>query len=292
MKKTIRQMIFIIIATMGFSFSLILIQGCFNDIVIPNGDSDFSANLTTNKKYYKIGENVELTIVLQNITKSSKDLLFNDGQVYDVIVKNASDDKEIWRWSNDKVFTYATWSMVLDPWERKTYNITWDQKDNDLKQVAAGAYKVEVLISSEPEIFAVSKKIVIEDSEAEVVFDTIDKGTQSGYNKRASVLIKDQQKWEEIWNLHTSNLDQVPRIPEIDFKTEMAIAVFRGEFPSSGYSTEVASVVNKNGRLLVIVNETDDINGMVLDVITYPFHIIKLKRSDSSVEFEYRRIIK
>ncbi len=272
-------------------FSIVMIQGCFDDFVIPIGKDDFLANLTTNKKYYKIGEPVELTLVLQNITSKSQDLSFNSGQSYDFIVKELPSEKEIWRWSNDKVFTLAIWTMILDPWERKTYTFEWDQKDNESKQLVPGTYKIEAIITSNPQIFAASKKIVIEDSKSETEFETIDKGTQSGYQKRASIIIKDKDRWEEIWNLHSSNLDQIPHIPEIDFSKDMVIAIFRGEFPSSGFSTEVSSINEKDGRLEVVVTETDDIKGMVLDVITYPFHIIKIQKTDLPIEFEYRRVI-
>jgi hypothetical protein len=282
----------VLVVMLSFSILLILIQGCFKDIIIPLGNDDFAASLTTDKKYYKVGEQVELTLVLQNITGRTNDLMFNDGQTYDFIVKKVSDEKEVWRWSEGKSFTEAIWTMVLDSWERKTSTLTWDQKDNESKQVEPGIYKIEALISSEPEIFAIPMKIVIENPEAEIKFDTIDKGTQSGYNRRASIVIKDQNKWEEIWNLHTSNLDQIPRIPKVDFNTEMVIAIFRGEFTSSGFDTEVTRVIEKNGKIEVIVTETDNLNGMALDVMTYPFHIIKIKRSDLIVEFDYRRVIK
>jgi len=270
----------------------LLMQGCFNDFITPKDDDDFAASLVTNKKYYKAGEQVSLTLFLQNTTGESKDLIFNNGQIYDFVVKKLSSEEVVWRWSNGRAFTEAIWTMILEPWERKTYNAIWDQRDNESGQVSPGTYRIEALISSEPEIFAVSRKIVIEDNESDIDFQTIDNGTQSGYQRRASIVIRNQERWEEIWNLHTSNLDQIPRIPKFDFSKEMVIAIFRGEFPSSGYYTEVSGIIRQNNGIKVVITETDDIGGMVLDVITYPFHIVKLDKSDLPIEFEYRRVIK
>jgi len=269
-----------------------LLYGCFNDIITSDRDDDLVATIVSNKKYYKVGEQVELSLILRNRAKKTMELMFNDGQTYDFVVKAVPDEKEVWRWSEGMFFTQAIWTMILDPWERKTYLYNWDQKDNESKQIAPGNYKIEAVISSEPEIFANPINIIIEEPKASISFDTIDKGTQSGYHERSSFIIKDQARWEEIWNLHTSNLDQVPRIPKVDFDTDMVIAVFRGEFPSSGFDTKVTGITEKGGKIEVTVTETDNIGGMVLDVITYPFHIIKTKKSALPVEFNYREVIK
>jgi len=269
---------------------ILLIQGCFRDFIGPTMN-DVIATLSANKRTYSVGEEIEMTLVLQNRSDESVNLGFNDGQTYDFIVKKLPEDKEVWRWSEGKFFTEALWFMKLDPYERKTYVFKWDQKDSESRQVESGTYKLEALISSEPEVFANSVRINIEDVKQSPEFETIDKGTQSGYHKRASLVIKDQAEWEKVWNLHTSNLDQIPHVPEVDFKTDMVIAIFRGEFPSSGFYTEISNITESKDKIEVTVTETNDLKGMLLDVMTYPYHIVKLRRSDLPVEFTYKTVI-
>ncbi|MEK7398156.1 MAG: protease complex subunit PrcB family protein, partial [Candidatus Poribacteria bacterium] len=165
-------------------------------------------------------------------------------------------------------------------------------KDRDSKSVEPGTYKIEALISSNPEVFANSYRIRIEGNKQELKSETIGIGTQSGYHKRSALVIKDNAEWEKIWNLHTSNLDQIPRIPAVDFKTEIVIAIFRGEFRTSGYATEITNITEFSDKIVVTVTETDENGGFVLDVLTYPFHIVKLKRSELPVEFVYKKVIR
>ncbi|MDQ1329264.1 MAG: Protease complex subunit PrcB family protein [Candidatus Poribacteria bacterium] len=272
-----------------FPFVLLLLQGCIKDVVGPIMN-DVLAILSTDKKIYKVGEEIEMTIVLHNRTDEPVNLTFNSGKNYDFIVKKLPENKEVWRWSEGKFFTEALMSMMLDPGERKTFVFKWNQKDNDSKKIESGTYKVEALIASNPEIFANSVKIKIEDVKLDSEFETITKGTQSGYNKRDSLVIKDQAEWEKIWNLHTSNLDQIPRVPKVDFNTDMVIAIFRGEFRTSGYLTEITQINESNDKIEVTVTETDEVKGMVLDVLTYPYHIIKVKKSDLPVNFIYNKV--
>jgi hypothetical protein len=282
----IKMIVPIMTITLAIFISL-FIQGCFQDIIGPMVNDVF-ATLVTNKKVYGVGEEIEMTIVLQNKSDESLDLTFTSGQTYDFVIKKMPEDKEIWRWSEGMFFTEAIWTMVLDSTERKTFVVKWDQKDIDSKSVEPGTYKIEAFFTSNPEVFANSYRIRIEGNKQELKSETIGIGTQSGYHERSASVIKDNVEWEKIWNLHTSNLDQIPRIPAVDFKTEMVIAIFRGEFTTSGYATEITKITELSDKIVVTVTETDEKGGFMLDVLTYPFHIVKLKRSELPVEFVYK----
>ena len=80
----------------------------------------------------------------------------------------------------------------------------------------------------------------------------------------------------------------MPLPPDVDFSSLMVIAVFRGEFPTGGYSTEIMEVTGSSGKITVTVDETDPGGGMALQVLTQPYHIIKLGKSHLPVEFVYR----
>ena len=91
--------------------------------------------------------------------------MFNSGQTYDFIVKKVSDETEVWKWSDGRFFSFAFSEMVFDPLEIKTFKVIWDQIDSESKRAEPGTYKIEALISSEPEIFAIPMEIVTEEFE-------------------------------------------------------------------------------------------------------------------------------
>jgi len=267
-------------------------QSCF-EVPIEPGIEGVMVTFSTDKMTYEVGEAIRMTLTVQNSGDESATLTFNDGQTYDFIVREMPMGNEVWRWSHDKAFTEAIWSMTLMPGDKKSYSEVWNQKNNASLQVKPGIYQIEANLSCEPEMFADPLEIrIAEKSDVEQEFETIDKGFHSGYTTRCSFVIRDEAKWAEVWGTHTSiMLPPIPP-PQIDFSSYMVIAVFRGEFTSSGFSTEITRVVKSIDKIVVTVVEEDDPNGMLLDVITHPYHIVKLRRSNLSVEFVYHKHIK
>lgn len=96
------------------------------------------STVLTDKKSYKIGESVNLTLVVENTSSQSIVLNFSSGQRFDFWIQAGS--KEVWRWSSDKMFTQALTSMTLKPGEKKTFTANWDQKDSNGNQTLAGNY--------------------------------------------------------------------------------------------------------------------------------------------------------
>lgn len=118
----------------------------------------------------------------------------------------------------------------------------------------------------------------------EVRFSTIDHGTTSGVRKRAAFIIKTEEEWKSLWSQHRSSGP-----PPVDFAQEMAIAVFRGEQPTAGFDLKIQKLEEKGGSLYVFVQEASPAPGSaVLQVLTQPYHIIRVERKDIPIRIVYQ----
>ncbi|MGQ9571325.1 MAG: Kazal-type serine protease inhibitor family protein [Thermodesulfovibrionales bacterium] len=106
------------------------------------------------------------------------------------------------------------------------------------------------------------------------------------------MVIRDWKTWRWFWKRHTQGILPAPPLPKVDFLKEMVFVVMLG-YQTSGGGTgiEISSVEVisdycvfpiKNIRVLVKENKTPG----PLDVITNPYHIVKVPKS-ISVLFEH-----
>ena len=240
--------------------------------------------LSTDKTEYQFGDDIKMMLTVRNISDEPVVLNFRDGQIYDFAVGELPGKNEVWRWSSCRAFTQAAWSIVLAPEERITYSEVWNQLGKDLSQVKPGLYQIEANQLSEPEIFAEPVQVRI----LEQQFETIDKGFSSGYSKHCSFVITDKEKWSQVWSIHTRGMAIRPPLPEVDFLYHTVVAIFRGEFPTVGYSTEVKQVRVLKDKIMVAVAETDP-DGIAITTHTQPYHIARLKKNDLPVEFIFNQ---
>lgn len=106
-------------------------------VAVPSGQSgtgvDQSAHptdratgaLTTSRANYIKGHRVEFTFVVQNPTSSTVHYDFATGQQFDVTIVDPH-GVEIWKWSQDRLFTQQLTALDLRPGESKTYSAIWD----------------------------------------------------------------------------------------------------------------------------------------------------------------------
>jgi hypothetical protein len=101
------------------------------------------AILLTDKTTYSSGEPVRIQLALKNEGKDP--LAFGGGtsQRYDFVVR--SEGKEIWRWSQGRLFAQMLISWKLPPGASVAYTAAWLQKDNGGKPVPPGRYQIEGL---------------------------------------------------------------------------------------------------------------------------------------------------
>jgi len=99
--------------------------------------------------------------------------------------------------------------------------------------------------------------------------------------------LRDEVAWAALWAEHTVGQEPDPPVPEIDLVREMAIVFFWGEKPSSGYEAEIVEVILRSDLLQVRVGvRLPSTQAIVLPVLTQPFHLVRVPRSDLPVEFE------
>jgi len=119
-------------------------------------------------------------------------------------------------------------------------------------------------------------------------FFTIDKGFRSGIKEQKIIATKKEKEWEDLWRLHKGTSLPGQEIPRIDFEQEMVIAVFSGEKRTGGYGIEIKRVEEnlEKGQLDAFSLETHPSpKSIVIQALTQPYHIVKLKKVDIPVMF-------
>jgi hypothetical protein len=72
-------------------------------------------------------ESVKFALRVVNNTKKMVEIHFPDGQTHDFIVKDST-DKEIWRWSEGRMFTQAMRSKTLKGKDETVFEESWETK--------------------------------------------------------------------------------------------------------------------------------------------------------------------
>jgi len=101
----------------------------------------------TDKREYITGEQMELSIHILNPVSDSIRLDFNSTQRYDFMI--LKDKEEVWRWSSDKMFAMALGSLVLEPYEERSYTEVLETGG-----VAPGDYELAGIVTSRPQLKA------------------------------------------------------------------------------------------------------------------------------------------
>ena len=82
---------------------------------------------------------VEFALTVSNASTEPVELAFRSGFVADFAV--FEDDEEVWRWSDDRVFTQAIATETLTPGESFTQTGTWEDHE-------PGRYEVEATLAT------------------------------------------------------------------------------------------------------------------------------------------------
>lgn len=114
-------------------------------------------------------------------------------------------------------------------------------------------------------------------------FRTIERGSQSNIDAARQVVIRTAAEWTAFWRTH--NFDKPA--PQLDFDNEMAVGVFMGSRPTSGYSVAITGVAEHDGALVVTYTESSPRPGaMAAQVLTFPYHIVAVPKRAGNVTFE------
>ena len=116
---------------------------------------------------------------------------------------------------------------------------------------------------------------------------TLQKGNFSGIRQPLQAVVRNRQEWTALWQRHTSIQSPPTPLPAVDFTVEMIAGLFAGEKRSGGYEIDITGAAQIDSTLFIYHEEkTPAPGGMVIQAITQPFHLIKLKRSDLAIVFE------
>jgi hypothetical protein len=126
-----------------------------------------------------------------------------------------------------------------------------------------------------------------EEAVAQMVPVTVDQGARSAIRDSRQIVVRNAGQWAELWAEHIAGQSPTPPLPSVSFATDMIVAVFLGERATSGYAVSIARVEDRGDEVVVsveVMNPSRD--AFVLDVLTSPFHIVTVPRSESvDVEF-------
>lgn len=116
-----------------------------------------AVSLKTDKKTYKAGDPITITLTVKNTRKAPLRLAFSSGQKYDFVVQRGKKDprgETVWQWSRGKMFTQALTSFELAPGKTQTYTEKFDpagpQNDDaqKVKQITKGVYTVTGIVTT------------------------------------------------------------------------------------------------------------------------------------------------
>lgn len=126
----------------------VLASGCAAPAPPGTGRLALRLELRSDRAVYTRGQPVELTLAVTNTGRVAVTVTAPTGQRYDFAVLRG--EREVWRWSADKLFPAAITETVLAPGERRAFTETWDPRDGSGQPVPAGDYvAVGTLIGGE-----------------------------------------------------------------------------------------------------------------------------------------------
>jgi hypothetical protein len=117
-------------------------------------------------------------------------------------------------------------------------------------------------------------------SSAELV--TVAQGPMSNIEEARQAVVRTAAEWQALWKEH----DAQRAAPPVDFTQSIVVAVFLGTRPTAGFSVEITAMNTEGSRVVVEYRERrPPRDALAAQVLTAPFHIVRLARTTGSVEF-------
>jgi protease stability complex PrcB-like protein len=116
---------------------------------------------------------------------------------------------------------------------------------------------------------------------------TVGEGSSSGIDEPNTVIVRSVPEWGALWKSHAG----LQPAPAVDFSTNLVAAVFLGMRPTAGYRVEIVGIRRENDALIVeYVERRPAADAIVSQVLTSPFHIVKLPRFNGPIRFRQRGV--
>lgn len=130
-------------------------------------------------------------------------------------------------------------------------------------------------------------------SGVEVPFDSLAHNMYCSIDAKRQVVLQNKADYQKLWDEIYMNLDQMPRVPDVDFGKFTVVAVFMGIKNTGGFDIRIDRISTKEDKLLVDFTETSPgVNCMVTDAITKPYDFVKIKKTDKQFEFKTHFVTK
>jgi hypothetical protein len=114
---------------------------------------------------------------------------------------------------------------------------------------------------------------------------TVARGPMSAITESKEVVARSSTDWTALWKEHAAPQPA----PAVNFSTDMVAAVFLGSRPTGGFSVEIVGTRSEGDVLIIEYAERRPGRGdIVSQVLTAPFHIVKLPTHNGSVRFQKR----
>lgn len=126
---------------------------------------------------------------------------------------------------------------------------------------------------------------------SQVDLTTIDKGDYPDLYSGEKLIIRDADDFARFWSRIHADTSNQPERPDVDFSTEMILAVVLGERPTTGYEVEIVSInqtMNPAEPIAVLYKEyVPGENCAVAQTLTSPYHIVKVDKVESNRQLEF-----
>jgi hypothetical protein len=107
----------------------------------------------------------------------------------------------------------------------------------------------------------------------------IDKGLTSTMDDKRQALVRTDAEWARLWTQHAGEKTR----PAVDFNKEMVLGLFMGTRPTAGFTTEIVSVREEAGALVVSYQETrPSRDSVAAQMLTSPFHIVAVPKGTAT----------
>lgn len=120
-------------------------------------------------------------------------------------------------------------------------------------------------------------------------FQTLGKGNNSAITVPRRVVIRAETDWRRLWLEHIAGLVPSPPLPQVNFRSDMVIAIFRGE-TEGGFPITITEIEKRSTELVVFFEELSPPPGFPLGVavIRQPYHVVQVEWLSLPVMFQKR----
>jgi hypothetical protein len=111
---------------------------------------------------------------------------------------------------------------------------------------------------------------------------SVAQGAMSNIEEPRQAVVRTAAEWQALWKQHAG--EGTP--PSVDFNQSTVVAVFLGSRPTTGFAVEIAAAKTEGTRTMVeYLERQPPRDAIVAEVLTSPFHIVRLPRTAGAVEF-------